>query len=295
MKYVLACLFIALNSLLPQLSKGQVSQNVLERVLNVRVNAGTPDEGTATAFTLDVDGREYLITAKHVVNGFGGEAKIDVFVNDKWTSLKFKIYRCDDPIDIAVLVPPSQLTVNIPLSFEGHFQLGQIAYFLGFPYGYQGPITGATGPYPLPFVKRATISNMAQMDKDKKALMLLLDGYNNPGFSGGPIVYQDFNESGYVLKVLAVVSGFIPEVVPTMDKHNIASRDAASPSSKLQPWKIKQNKDGTWFEYVDNGSSVALNTGIVQGYELAPAIDLIRQHPDGPEVKELPGNDPKLP
>jgi len=37
----------------------------------------------------------------------------------------------------------------------------------------------------------------------KKAVEILLDGYNNPGFSGGPIVYRDLNQSGpLVLKLL---------------------------------------------------------------------------------------------
>jgi hypothetical protein len=80
----------------------QVTANVFERVLNVRVNAGTDHEGTATAFTIDVDGREYLITAKNVVQGLRDCDKIDVFMNDPWAPLDVKIFRCADPIDIAV-------------------------------------------------------------------------------------------------------------------------------------------------------------------------------------------------
>jgi len=56
----------------------QVTSNVFQRVLKLRVNAGTNREMTATAFTVDVDGREYLITAKHVVKGLEKEDKIDV-------------------------------------------------------------------------------------------------------------------------------------------------------------------------------------------------------------------------
>jgi hypothetical protein len=43
---------------------------------------------------------------------------------------------------------------------------------------------------------------------------------------------------------------------------------------------------------VEHGTYVALNTGIVQGFFIEPAIDLIRQHPIAPEVKDLPGNQP---
>jgi hypothetical protein len=55
---------------------------------------------------------------------------------------------------------------------------------------------------------------------------------------------------------------------------------------------IQKRANGTYFEYVVSDTSVSLNTGIVQGYEIAPAIDLIRQHPIGPEAKVLPGNQP---
>jgi S1-C subfamily serine protease len=106
MKQRLLLCVLSVAILVQQSAQGQVTANVFERVLNVRVNAGTPREATATAFTIDVDGREYLITAKHVVAGLKEDDKIDIYQNDKWASLPVKIFRCDDPVDIAVLIPP---------------------------------------------------------------------------------------------------------------------------------------------------------------------------------------------
>lgn len=293
MSRLLLLAFVVMTTLGSIESSAQVTSNVFERVLNVRVNAGTPNEATATAFTIDVDGREYLITAKHVVQGLHESDRVDVFMNDHWTPLAVKVLRCLDPIDIAVLIPPYQLTVNFALPFDNrHIQFGQETYFLGFPYGIRSPVNGLNGPYPFALVKRGTFSGDLALDSPKKAVMIFLDGYNNPGFSGGPIVYRDFSESGYVLKLIGVISGFIPEVVPTMKEHDIASRDAAGADAKLQPWKIQKRSDGTYFEYVNSGTFVALNTGIVQGFLLEPAIDLIREHPLGPEARELPGNTP---
>jgi len=61
-------------------------------------------------------------------------------MNDAWKPLNVKIFRCEDPIDIAVLIPPHQLTVNFDLPFDkGSFFYGQDAYFLGFPYGCRPP------------------------------------------------------------------------------------------------------------------------------------------------------------
>jgi hypothetical protein len=293
MKYFVAAILSFLVMLVPVRINAQVTRNVLERVLNVRVNAGTIHEGTATAFTIDVDGREYLMTAKHVVQGLKDEDKIDVYMNNGWASLTVKILRCDDPIDIAVLIPPHQLTVNFDLLADRKFFFGQDAYFLGFPYGLKSFAGGgANGPYPIAIIKRGAISGTLILDLAKKAEMILLDGYNNPGFSGGPIVYRDLNQGDVVMKVVGVVSGFKPEVVPVMKQHDIKSPADAGDAAKQQPWKIQPRANGTYFEYVENGTYVALNTGIVQGFFIEPAIDLIRQHPIGPEVKDLPGNQP---
>jgi len=287
----------AIMSLMPALGPlrpdAQVTSNVLERVLTVRVNAGTPNEATATAFTIDVDGREYLVTAKHVVKGLRSRDKIDIFMNNQWSSLEVSILRCDDPVDIAVLIPPHQLTVNFELPSENNnVYLGQEAYFLGFPYGIQIPATGINGPYPLPIVKHGNISGILPISQESRSGLMLLDGYNNPGFSGGPIVYRDSNQGSFVFRLAGVVSGFRPEVAPVMKEHDISSPDEAGQKAKAEPWRIVKRANGTYFEYVDNGTYVALNTGIVIGYGIQPAVDLIHQHPIGPEAKDLPGNNP---
>ena len=261
----------------------QVTSNVLMRVLNLRVNAGTPLAATATGFTIDVDGREYLITARHVVANLKDEDTVDIRSDEDWIPMRFKIFRCADPIDIAVLIPPRQLTVNFDLPFDQlNFQFGQDAFFLGFPYGIASPGQGLNGPYPLAIIKRGTISGTIPLDVAKKTYIVLLDGYNNPGFSGGPIVYRDFSQNKYVMKLIGVVSGFIPETVPAMIQHDIKNPSEAGAAARAQPWRIQQHPDGKYFEYVDNGTYITLNTGIVQGYGLDPAIDLIRQHPLGP-------------
>jgi hypothetical protein len=41
--------------------------------------------GKGTAFSMDIDGRQYLITAKHVVEGFGGEAYGDSIRYCMWS------------------------------------------------------------------------------------------------------------------------------------------------------------------------------------------------------------------
>jgi S1-C subfamily serine protease len=270
-------------------ARAQMTSNVLRRVLELRVNPNTVHQGTATGFTIAVDGRQYLITAKHVVAGLGDQANIQVEQNDHWVDLPVTIFRCDDPIDIAVLIPPFQLTVNFPLPTENvTFQFGQDAYFLGFPYDLSSPGADLNGGYPLALIKKGLISGENRVDPAKKATVLLLDGYNNPGFSGGPVVVRDFKMPELAYSVIAVIAGFVPEMASVMEPKPIKSPNEASDNAKQQPWRIRKKADGTYFEYKDTDNAIALNTGIVTAFEIAPAIDLIRKHSLGPEEKDIP-------
>lgn len=73
-------------------------------------------------------------------------------------------------------------------------------YFLGFPYNILTRFVFGQDGYPMPLVKRATVSAL-----DQRAF--LLDGHNNPGFSGGPFVFNRPN-APVDFKVAAVISGF---------------------------------------------------------------------------------------
>lgn len=53
-----------------------ITANVIQRVLWVR--CGT---ATGTAFALDVDGRQYLATAKHILTAGPSPLTIEVFSN----------------------------------------------------------------------------------------------------------------------------------------------------------------------------------------------------------------------
>ncbi len=256
----------------------QITGNVYERVLYIRIPGGT-----ASAFTIEVDGRQYIITAKHAVASLPEESTIEYDRANKWVRLPVHIYKCEDPTDIAVLVPPFQLTTAFNMPFEpGKIAYGQDTFFLGFPYGLTLNGTNVNGTLPMPFVKKAIYSGTLPLAPEKHSILLLLDGFNNPGFSGGPVVYKDPSSSSLNYNVIGVISGFQPDISPIVEKHSIKSRDEASPEAKEQPWRINTNPDGTLFEYKDTDKKVPLNTGIVRAFALFPAIELIRKHPSGP-------------
>ena len=88
-------------------------------------------------------------------------------------------------------------------------QLAEEVYFLGFPYGLWFDVGELNAGFPMPLVKRATVSAMYT-----ESGWMLLDGHNNPGFSGGPVVRR---WNGREQVVVGVVSGYRSETSRVVD------------------------------------------------------------------------------
>ena len=102
-------------------------------------------------------------------------------------------------VDISVLTANIQLSAPLPLELANSIILGQDVYFLGFPYSI-GSDTGINRDYLIPFVKKGILSAM-----DSKSHIFYLDGHNNPGFSGGPVVcFGDYTPKS--MRLLGVIS-----------------------------------------------------------------------------------------
>jgi hypothetical protein len=257
-------------------SEAQITSNVYTRVLKVQVG-----DYTGSAFTMDVDGRQYILTAKHLVASLKDNDSVNVFKGDQWLSIPVKVLKCDDPIDIAVLVPDKPLTLNFELSAspaDHQVTYGQEVYFVGFPFGLHMDSADLNQGYPLAFVKKGVLSAIA---KENGALVILLDGFNNHGFSGGPMVYRDVKNPNGNFYVLGVISGFRPELSSVMRPEKLKPGED---TSKLEQWRLIK-KDGQTAILKDTEQMVALNTGIVIGYGIKHAIDLIQSHPIGPKVQ----------
>ena len=112
-----------------------ITANVIHRVFYIKW--GT-DAGTA--FTIDVGGRQYLVTARHVVQGLQAKAEIDLFSNGDWETLPVHLIgHGSKDTDISVLAPSRRLTpADLPMEpmTKGKGLIyGQDVHFLGFPYG----------------------------------------------------------------------------------------------------------------------------------------------------------------
>jgi hypothetical protein len=98
----------------------------------------------------------------------------------------------------------------MPLPEGDHFWfIGQDAYFLGFPFGLYTEIGEINNHFPIPIVKKAIFSGkLGGVDSE----VILLDGINNSGFSGGPVVYRSPKDN--LFRIAAVVSAWNAHEAP---------------------------------------------------------------------------------
>lgn len=259
------------------MAESQITSNVLLRVKRIQVGAAS-----GTIFTIEVDKRQYLITAKHVVAALKDKDKAALCEGKKCAEIPVTVLRCADPIDIAVLVPELQQTISFPLEPELKGAVfGQDMFFLGYPYADNSLVTNV-GEQTVAFIRKATFSAQQRSDE---ATVLYLDGRNNPGFSGGPIIFRDINQAGLVLKVAGVVSGFRHELGDVYKPEPIEAAQI-----KPEDWAlghIVRGANGQYSRLNPTGDVVKVNTDIVVGYAIDHAVELIRKNKaQGPLVKE---------
>jgi hypothetical protein len=127
--------------------------------------------------------------------------------------------------------------------------LGQDMYFLGFPYGLSMPMGVENSEFPFPLIKRGCLSALSSLGPNGPVVMFL-DGHNNPGFSGGPVLFAKGGQ-GPANQVAGVISGYLSE----------------------------------WKTVIVNGQTTPAqtqeNSGIVQVVAITHALDLIRANPIG--------------
>lgn len=174
-----------------------LTTNIIQRVLFVRYG-----ESTGTGFTIEKNGKQYLVSAKHVFAGLTEPDDILVFNDGDWRTLHVNpIFCADNSIDIIAFdLSGKTVTPQHPVELGMHgIAFGQDAYFLGFPYGLSTDSGEINNKYPFPFVKKCIVSSINKQ-------LIYLDGHNNRGFSGGPVVTVDNKNA---VKIIGVVSGFL--------------------------------------------------------------------------------------
>src|SRR5438874_11000849 len=176
--------------------------NIFTRVLKIETDQGA----LGTAFTIDIGNSQYLVTARHVVPGEGPH-KFTALGHSVQFGFEGKpIPGIPSNVDIAAFLLPEPMTpqFELPATLAGMMYAHEV-YFYGYPWGLSSSAAGAER---LPLVKRALTSAMLH---EEGAHILYLDGFNNPGFSGGPVTFVPHDKQQ--LHVGAVIAGYRPDVL----------------------------------------------------------------------------------
>jgi hypothetical protein len=232
-----------------------VEAQAYERVLEIKTSVGTgtaftidyPFSGTGTApGQPDEGGRQYLITAKHLLPPSESHPRVELENRFFRAELELDLLAVSPAIADVALAPlerPLTASLYLPAGSQG-ISFSQRLFFLGFPYGMA---LEATGGQRMAFVKGGLLSASAEVAGEK---LLYLDGFNNCGFSGGPVVAWIDG----VLRVVGVISGYRHE--------RVAAYAGGTPAYEGQ---------------TVTGIEVRANTGIVIATDIAHAVDAIER------------------
>jgi hypothetical protein len=221
---------------------------VIDRVFKI-----SSEDGEGTDFMLDISGRQYLITAKHVVSDLS-TTYLRLFHDHAWKGIRAVPVGQSD-VDIAVFALP-YLIAHPQMVLEtavGGFFSAQEVFFAGFPLGLE--MAGVDSLYPMPLVKKAIISGAAPGGIKAP---FYLDGNVNHGFSGGPVYLKIPGTQKFVVSM--VISSFVgtPEPVFVAADQQPADDDIAHPR-----------------QYI------LANSGIIRAFSIKNALDLIAENPIG--------------
>lgn len=170
-----------------------------------------------TCFSIDYKGKYYLVTARHIVSELPvSNATVKIRLRGEWKELKVVrvILPESKDVDVAALLPDQSIpkpSYSVSLSDDHDLYMGQQLWFLGYPF-----LEGMGSHFPngveAPFIKRGTLSAIDSRTPENH--ILYIDGFNNEGFSGGPIVFWDLDK--HVYKIAGVVDAYREQPAKTL-------------------------------------------------------------------------------
>jgi hypothetical protein len=137
-----------------------------------------------TAFILHSEKGAVFVTAGHVLSGLvAGENVLFQRDSDWFPATVSEFVPSREGDDLCVFISSSiVLDKLLPPYLNYGIRLGDPVKFLGFPHGLQNTYPGKG--FPTPLVRHAHFSGVVRLGGRD---VVLLDGFNNPGYSGSPV------------------------------------------------------------------------------------------------------------
>ena len=224
-----------------------ITFNVYDRVFFIR------GAEYGTAFALNVDDRQYIVSARHVVGDGARPTSLSVLINKRLLELPVQfVGEGHGEIDVSVLTPSYPIISDVPFETSLGLLVGQDVFYVGFPLKMWANGGELMQGRPLPFVKKGALST--GWDADSPVKSVYVDTVSAKGFSGGPLVFVE--QASGLLKLAGVVAKYRTEYEPVLEA------------------------DGT-----ETKSKVEYNTGLMVAYGINHVLEIIRRNPIGLPVK----------
>ena len=170
------------------IDQGLTTTNLLYRVFPIQIGSQS-----GTCFTLEIDNRQYIVTARHLLKE-GIPRQLNIQTDGVITVPVQVVGIGRGKGDVVVFAAKQQISVTLPVDVGTRgLTLGQSVRFLGFL-----PTVRKVRPDPLPgnrhlsapLVMSGVLSGFRSTNDEEIGPSLWIDGQNNRGFSGGPVVFQ---------------------------------------------------------------------------------------------------------
>lgn len=189
-------------------SQDFVSTDLVSSVFNIKYG-----NSTATGFLLSHNKELYLITAKHIFPNVSDSQKINIelFADSQWVNIPVSVLLHNNKsVDIAILKTNDTASFSFIDLSSITFMLGDEGFFLGFPFGLHSSDNFRLNKgFPVPLIKKAIFSGSVTSNG---VITFILDGNNNPGFSGAPVLFKNRSKTGdQKMYLLGVISAYFPQ------------------------------------------------------------------------------------
>ena len=145
--------------------------------------------GVGTAFAFNHGSTTFFLTAAHVLGGAALGSFVYLKRPSDWLRCELSEVRPHPSGCDASMFSIKGLEVEVDHHFthrdDPKLHLGDELKFTGFPHGLENTAASPLG-FSTPLVRTAFFSGVV-VDKVSGASLLILDGLNNPGYSGGPV------------------------------------------------------------------------------------------------------------